>query len=100
MMELLQGFGAKVTRQGPLLRVEVAIPARPDELPATATGRVFESVASAELPPFRLRLLGMPDDERGAVAAVVVAWRRCWPPQMSPAWVGGRPASCLLRGAR
>jgi len=35
MMELLQGLGATVTRQGPLLRVEVTIPASPDELPAT-----------------------------------------------------------------
>jgi GNAT superfamily N-acetyltransferase len=58
MLDLLHGLGAKVTRQGPLLRVEVALPATPDQLPATPTGRVFRSVAKNELPPFRLRLPG------------------------------------------
>lgn len=65
MTDLLHSLGARVARQGPLLRVEVAIPATPDELPATPTGRVFKSMAKDELPPFRFRLPETADDEHG-----------------------------------
>jgi GNAT superfamily N-acetyltransferase len=55
MVELLHGLGAIVAQEGPLLGVDVPIPAAADELPDTPTGRVFKSVARGELPPFRLR---------------------------------------------
>jgi GNAT superfamily N-acetyltransferase len=58
MMEILQGLGARVEREGPLLRVDVPIPATADELPDTPTGRLFRSVARGQLPPFRLRFPG------------------------------------------
>jgi GNAT superfamily N-acetyltransferase len=60
MVEILQGLGAKVAPEGPLLRVDVPIPATPDELPDTPTGRVFKSVARGALPPFRVRDPGTP----------------------------------------
>lgn len=55
MVELLHGLGASVAQEGPLIGVDVPIPAAADELPDTPTGRVFKSVARGELPPFRLR---------------------------------------------
>jgi RimJ/RimL family protein N-acetyltransferase len=55
MVELLRGLGATVAQEGPLLRVEVAIPSEPEQLPDTPTGRVFRAVATRRLPPFRLR---------------------------------------------
>ena len=61
MVEILHGLGARVTQEGPLLRVEVPIPATPDQLPDTPTGKVFKSVARDELPPFRLRSPGASD---------------------------------------
>jgi len=61
MMDLLQGLGASVAQEGPLLRVDVPIPAAADELPDTPTGRVFKSVARGDLPPFRLRYPGTSD---------------------------------------
>jgi GNAT superfamily N-acetyltransferase len=60
MREILQGLGARVVQEGPLLRVDVPIPAAADELPDTPTGRVFRSVARGQFPPFRLRDPGTP----------------------------------------
>jgi RimJ/RimL family protein N-acetyltransferase len=62
MVDILDDLGASVTREGPLLRVDVPIPASPDELPDTPTGRVFKSIAKRELPLFGLRYPGVPDD--------------------------------------
>lgn len=64
MMEILHGLGARAAQEGPLLSVDVPIPATPDELPDTPTGRVFKSVARGELPPFRLRYPGTPAPDR------------------------------------
>jgi GNAT superfamily N-acetyltransferase len=61
MMDILHDLGATVTQEGPLLRVDVPIPATADELPDTPTGRVFKSVARGALPPFRLHYPGTPD---------------------------------------
>jgi GNAT superfamily N-acetyltransferase len=61
MMEILQDLGARVAQEGPVLRVDVPIPATADELPDTPTGRVFKSVARRQLPPFQLRDPGTPD---------------------------------------
>jgi GNAT superfamily N-acetyltransferase len=61
MMEILEGLGATVERDGALLRVDVPIPASRRGLPDTPTGRVFKSLAKHELPRFRLRYPGMPD---------------------------------------
>lgn len=55
MVEILRGLGATVVRDGSLLRVDVPIPASPEELPDTPTGRVFKLVAEGTLSPFRLR---------------------------------------------
>ena len=60
MMAILQGLGARVAQEGPLLRVDVPIPTTVDELPDTPTGRVFKSAATGELPPFRVRYPGTP----------------------------------------
>ena len=60
MVEILHDLGATVTNEGPLLRVDVPIPASPEELPDTPTGRVFKSVAKRRLPAFRLRYPGTP----------------------------------------
>jgi GNAT superfamily N-acetyltransferase len=60
MMEVLHDLGATVTRDGSLLRVDVPIPASPDELPDTPTGRVLKQVAKRQLPAFRLRYPGTP----------------------------------------
>jgi GNAT superfamily N-acetyltransferase len=61
MLDILQDLGATAVQEGPLLRVDVPIPATADELPDTPTGRVFRSVAKGELPPFRLRDPGTPE---------------------------------------
>jgi GNAT superfamily N-acetyltransferase len=61
MMDILHDLGATAVQEGPLLRVDVPIPATVDELPDTPTGRVFESVAKGRLPPFRLRYPGTPE---------------------------------------
>jgi RimJ/RimL family protein N-acetyltransferase len=61
MVEILRDLGATVAREGSLLRVDVPIPASPDELPDTPTGRVLKSVAKRQLPDFRLRDPGTPD---------------------------------------
>jgi GNAT superfamily N-acetyltransferase len=61
MMDILKDLGATAVQEGPLLRVDVPIPATADELPDTPTGRVFKSVAKGELPPFRLRDPGTPE---------------------------------------
>ena len=61
MMDILQDLGATAVQEGPLLRVDVPIPATVEELPDTPTGRVFKSVAKGELPPFRLRDPGTPE---------------------------------------
>jgi GNAT superfamily N-acetyltransferase len=61
MVEILRGLGATVANEGPLLRVDVPIPASPEELPDTPTGRVFKSVAKRQLPAFRLRYPVTPD---------------------------------------
>jgi GNAT superfamily N-acetyltransferase len=61
MLDILQDLGATAVQEGPLLRVDVPIPATADELPDTPTGRVFKSVAKGELPPFRLRDPGTPE---------------------------------------
>jgi GNAT superfamily N-acetyltransferase len=61
MMEILQGLGATVAHEGSLLRVDTPIPASPDELPDTPTGRVFKSVAKRALPPFLLHYPGTGD---------------------------------------
>jgi GNAT superfamily N-acetyltransferase len=61
MMDILQDLGATAVPEGPLLRVDVPIPATADELPDTPTGRVFKSAAKGELPPFRLRDPGTPE---------------------------------------
>jgi GNAT superfamily N-acetyltransferase len=62
MMDIMHDLGATAAPEGPLLRVDVPIPATADELPDTPTGRVLKSVASGELPPFRLRYPGTPDE--------------------------------------
>jgi RimJ/RimL family protein N-acetyltransferase len=54
MIEILHDLGATVTDTGPLLQVDVPIPAGPEELPDTPTGRVFKAVAAQALPPFQL----------------------------------------------
>lgn len=59
MVHLLRGLGATVAHEGSLLRVDVAIPSRPEELPDTPTGRVFRAAARRQLPPFRLRHPGV-----------------------------------------
>jgi hypothetical protein len=61
MMDIMHDLGATALQEGALLRVDVPIPATADELPDTATGRVFRSVAKGELPPFRLRYPGTPE---------------------------------------
>jgi GNAT superfamily N-acetyltransferase len=61
MMDILHDLGATAAPEGPLLRVDVPIPATAGELPDTPTGRVFKSVARGELPPFRLRDPGTPE---------------------------------------
>ena len=61
MMDILRDLGATAVQEGPLLRVDVPIPATADELPDTPTGRVLKSVAKGELPPFRLRGPGTPE---------------------------------------
>ena len=61
MVEILHDLGATVAREGALLRVDVPIPATPEDLPDTPTGRVFKSVARRQLPAFRLRYPGTPD---------------------------------------
>lgn len=60
MVAILHDLGATVAHEGPLLRVDVPIPASPDELPDTPTGRVFKSVAMGQLPDFSLRYPGAP----------------------------------------
>jgi GNAT superfamily N-acetyltransferase len=65
MMDIMHDLGATAAQEGPLLRVDVPIPATADELPDTPTGRVLKSVASGELPPFRLRYPGTPDEPPG-----------------------------------
>jgi GNAT superfamily N-acetyltransferase len=60
MMDIMHDLGATAAQEGPLLRVDVSIPATADELPDTPTGRVFRLVARGELPPFRLRYPGTP----------------------------------------
>jgi GNAT superfamily N-acetyltransferase len=60
MMEMLRGLGVTVVREGSLLRVDVPIPASPEDLPDTPTGRVFKAVAERALPPFQLRDPGTP----------------------------------------
>jgi GNAT superfamily N-acetyltransferase len=60
MVDILHDLGAAVTPEGPLLRVDVPIPASPDELPDTPTGRVFKSIAGRQLPAFQLRYPGTP----------------------------------------
>jgi RimJ/RimL family protein N-acetyltransferase len=62
MRDILHDLGATVAHEGSLLSIDVPIPASPDELPDTPTGRVFRSVAKRQLPPFQLRHPGMPDD--------------------------------------
>jgi GNAT superfamily N-acetyltransferase len=61
MMDILHDLGVTAVQEGPLLRVDVPIPATADELPDTPTGKVFKSVAKGELPPFRLRDPGAPE---------------------------------------
>jgi GNAT superfamily N-acetyltransferase len=58
MVEILGDLGATVVRDGSLLRVDVPIPASPEALPDTPTGRVFKAAAKQALPPFRLRYPG------------------------------------------
>jgi len=60
MVEILHDLGATVAHEGSLLRIDVPIPASPDELPDTPTGRVFKSVAKRQLPAFQLRYPGTP----------------------------------------
>ena len=50
MVHLLRGLGATVAHEGSLLRVDVAIPSRPEELPDTPTGRVFRAAARRRCP--------------------------------------------------
>jgi GNAT superfamily N-acetyltransferase len=61
MVDILHDLGATVANEGSLLRVDVPIPATPDELPDTPTGRVFKSAAKRQLPDFRLRYPVTPD---------------------------------------
>ncbi|HEY3140847.1 MAG TPA: GNAT family N-acetyltransferase [Acidimicrobiales bacterium] len=59
MVHLLRGLGATVAHEGSLLRVDVAIPSRLEELPDTPIGRAFRAAARRQLPPFRLRHPGV-----------------------------------------
>ena len=61
MVDILRGLGATVAHEGSLLRVDVPIPSRPEELPDTPTGQVFRAAAKRQLSPFRLRLPGVPE---------------------------------------
>jgi GNAT superfamily N-acetyltransferase len=60
MVEILRELGATVAHDGSLLRIDVPIPASPEELPDTPTGRVFKSLAKRELPGLRMHYPGMP----------------------------------------
>jgi RimJ/RimL family protein N-acetyltransferase len=51
IQELFAGLGATIHREGPMLRVDVPLPADIRKLPDTPTGRIFRAVAVRMLPP-------------------------------------------------
>src|SRR5438309_7665572 len=52
MLEILRELGGTVALEEPgLYRVDLPIPADPEELPDTPTGRVFKAIAKRVLPP-------------------------------------------------
>jgi GNAT superfamily N-acetyltransferase len=55
MMEILLGLGADVRHEdGGVLRLDVPLPERPEDLPDTPTGRVFKAVAQRLLPAYSM----------------------------------------------
>jgi RimJ/RimL family protein N-acetyltransferase len=55
MLAILRDLGAKAEHDGSSFRVDVPLPADPEDLPDTPAGRVFRSVAKRLLDPFVTR---------------------------------------------
>jgi hypothetical protein len=59
IIEILHDLGAVTSRDdGGVVRVDLAIPKRPDDLPDTPAGRVFKAMAQQVLPPLQAQLSG------------------------------------------